>query len=389
MMGLTMPRSTISSDVQADVVAHSADISAFEPLWRELFSQTSSEPSTSFEWSAAMLQHHLEPEDRFFLFLLARAGKAIGLVPLVSRPTQVLGQRLTTLSPLSERYNTHGGLLARGLDARAIEVLILGIQRLETHWDIFRMSKLLEGTAVPSLLQSGAKACGLDCSIRYTMPTYFLELPETFETYLASRSPKFRQDIKRATRKLQSAGQIGVTILCGEHDFDELYEAMLAVERASWKQAHGTAITAVPRQTGFYRTMGRSAAAAGRLDLRVLTLDGTPIAHNLGYIQNGCYYYLKTSYDERRQALSPAMFLRAHLVESLIDRGVRFMDFHGEPYEWERRWTDTYRWHTSLTIYNNTLKGRAVRLMNRLRRDSGKRPEVKHCDPRAIEGPMR
>ncbi len=384
-----MPGLPISSDLQVNVVAHSADISTFEHIWRELFAETACEPSTSFEWTAAMLQHHLEPEDRFLLFLLARGGKAIGLVPLVSRPTHVLGQRLSILSPISERYNTHGGILGRGLDAAVIEVLIAEIKRQEVHWDIFRMSKLVEGTAVPNLLQSGAKACGLDCDIRYTMPAYFLELPVTFEAYLSSRSPKFRQDVKRATRKVQSAGQIDVTILRDEHDFDEAYEAMLAVERASWKQAHGTAITAVPRQTGFYRTMGRSAAAAGRLDIRVLTLNGTPIAHNLGYIHNGCYYYLKTSYDERRQALSPAMFLRAHLVESLIDRGVRFMDFHGEPYEWERRWTDTYRWHTSLTIYNNTLKGHAVRLMNRLRRDSGKRPEVKHCDPTAIEAPTR
>jgi CelD/BcsL family acetyltransferase involved in cellulose biosynthesis len=378
-----------SALVEAAVATRSADIARFEPVWRRLFDGTSSEPSTSFEWTAAMLQHHLEPADRFALIQLSRNGSAISFVPLVTRSANVLGQRLAVMTPLSERYNTHSGLLGDGLDAHAVASLVAAITALDGGWDIFRMSRVLEHSSLADSLRRAAIACDLGCDVHYTQPAYFLELPPSFDEYLAGRSAKFRQDLRRAARKLQAAGRVDVSSVPGDIDFETAYDAVLSIERASWKHAHGTAISAVPRQTGFYRSMGRVATAAGRLDLQILTLDGEPTAYNLGYVHDGCYSYLKTSFDDRRQTLSPSMFLRARLIERLIERGILCMDFPGEPYEWEARWTPTYRWHTCVTMYNRTLKARAVRWVNRLRRRSRTRPDVVHCDPLAIEAPRQ
>jgi CelD/BcsL family acetyltransferase involved in cellulose biosynthesis len=162
---------------------------------------------------------------------------------------------------------------------------------------------------------------------------------------------------------------------------------VLEIERSSWKHEHGTAITAVSHQTGFYRDLCLGARAAGRLHLQWLTLDGKPAAYNLGYVRNGSYHYLKTSYDAKLRQLSPATYLRARLIAGLIDRGVRHFDFPGEPYEWEAQWTDSIRWRKVITMYRQTLRGRTLMLLERLRHPRQPERTVRHVDARASTRP--
>ena len=61
-------------------------------------------------------------------------------------------------------------------------------------------------------------------------------------------------------------------------DVAAAFEALLAVEAASWKHAHGTAITAIAHQAAFYRALVREMAAAGALHLSFLTVGGQTIA---------------------------------------------------------------------------------------------------------------
>jgi CelD/BcsL family acetyltransferase involved in cellulose biosynthesis len=174
-----------------------------------------------------------------------------------------------------------------------------------------------------------------------------------------------------------------VVELAGSHDFDAAYNAVLEIERSSWKHEHGTAITAVSHQSGFYRDLCRGALSSGRLHLQWLTLDGKPVAYNLGYVRNASYHYLKTSYDAKFRQLSPATYLRARLIASLIERGVRHFDFPGEPYEWEAQWTDSIRWRKVITVYRRTLRGRMLALLDRLRHRRSRARTVRHVDPRA------
>jgi CelD/BcsL family acetyltransferase involved in cellulose biosynthesis len=185
------------------------------------------------------------------------------------------------------------------------------------------------------------------------MRSYFLELPASFDEYLASRSAKFRNHLRRTQRKTDAVSA-RIDEIREPADVERGYELLLEVDRASWKHTHGTAITAVRRQLAFYRELCHGAAAAGRLRLQVLIMNDQPVAYNLGYVRDDCYSYLKTSYVEECKAMGVSTYLRAHLIQRLIEDGVRTMDFQAEPYEWEKQWTDTVRWHSVLWLYRKT-----------------------------------
>ncbi len=361
------------------------DLPALRDQWSELFCSRAHEPSTSFEWTIAMARNHVRPSDRCVLVQLRRDGRLHGLVPLVVRSVPFLGQPVTMLAPLSEEYNTHSDLLLRSTDADTMSAFLRALFELQTPWDYFRMARLVE---------EGETAVGLREALASRGPThqawdgiaaYVLAMPASYEQYLAARSAKFRNHLKRSERKLAEAGSVAVAEVGS--DVEAGLNALMQVERASWKHTHGSAISALAHQTAFYRDFCLGAHAEGRLHLHWLTIDERPIAYNLGYLQGDRYHYLKTSYDEALRALSPSTVLRARLIEGLIRQNVKVFDFPGEPYEWETQWTDTARWRQVLTVYGGTFRGRLLHLAERVRHLSGAEKAIRHVDPRATRPP--
>ena len=209
-----------------------------------------------------------------------------------------------------------------------------------------------------------------------------LPLPPAYGEYLQGRSAKFRNHLRRVEKKLATSGSIEVKQVTGETDLDDALRALLEVERASWKHEHGSSIAAVERQALFYADFAREALGAGRLHLQWMTLDGRPIAYNLGFLHGAAYHYLKTSYAAALRPLSPATVLRARLIEDLIGLGVTVFDFPGEPYSWEAQWTEHLRWRQTLSLYRSTIVGHLLALSARLRRPVPR--TVEHLDPRSF-----
>jgi len=373
--------------VSAELIEGFDRLPALRKDWEALFLSRANEPSTSLEWTSAMVRHHVRPADRCFLVCLRRGDALEAIVPLVARAEAVLGRRVTLLTPLSEQYNTHSDLLLRANDVDTIRAFVSALFRLDVSWDCFRMARLLDGGPLATMLEHCLAEAGHLHHVRDGLPAYNLQLPESFDAYLAQRSAKFRNYLKRVERKLHAAGAVRVLELTDPQAFEPAYEALLQVERSSWKHAHGTAISAIARQTAFYRDFCREALASGRLHLQWLTLESRPVAYNLGYLRTGSYHYLKTSYDSALGPFGPAAYLRARLIASLIGRGVARFDFPGEPYEWETQWTNSIRWRKVITLYRPTVRGRFLALVERLRHRSRGRRTVRHVDPRAATAP--
>jgi CelD/BcsL family acetyltransferase involved in cellulose biosynthesis len=376
--------------IAVEVIWDPTDLHSLQEDWERLFNQGANEPSTSYEWTEALVKNHLRANDRLFIMVFRKANTPVCLVPMVASEERVLGRTLVRLSPFSERYNTHSDFLSSHDAKECVQALISALYKLEIEWDVFRMARMLE----PGPLLGGLEECLSQSRkkhrIQYEPPSFFLHLPESLDSYLAQRSGKFRNYLRRAEKKLKVLGEVKVAEIVDRRDLNAAYENILHIERNSWKHQHGTAISAIARQRSFYRDLCRGAAEAGRLHLSFLYLREEPIGYNMGYVHNNRYYYLKTSYHEQFRSHGAATYLRARLIESLIGKGIRSFDFPGEPYEWEQQWANELRWHKSITIYNDTLRASAYSMLSRLRRLLNRRPAGKvfeFCDAKDLQPP--
>lgn len=359
----------------------------FAEEWAALDLAASCEPNTSLEWTRALAAAHFEPTDDFLTIAQRAAGRLVAVVPMVLRRERALGLlTVDTIRLVCDLSTAHSDVLhVCGIDEVASGVMA-ALAQAPWHWDVLRVGNLIEDGPLSRQLVEAVRASGFGCRVRREQPSYFHELDASFERYLAGRSAKFRNYLRRKTRDLQKLGRVEIRRAGHDVAVEQAYQDLLLVEQRSWKHAHGTAISAVPRQGEFYRRLCEGMARCRRLHLQLLYLDGRPVAYDLGVTSSNRFWYLKTSFDERLRSASPSTVLRARLIETLIAEGCRGLDFPAEPYRWEAQWASELRWHTSLIVFNRSLRGRVLRaaLAARARVRPARDPRgVRYADPRA------
>lgn len=177
-------------------------------------------------------------------------------------------------------------------------------------------------------------------------------LPGTTEELRAGLSRNLRSQIGRRRRTLEKTGRLEIrTTQRGGPDLEEDLKAAFAVEGSGWKGRAGTAILSDPRTEMLYRRFAHLASAQGWLRLRLMRLDGEPIALDFGCSYAGRGFLLKTGFDERFGRLSPGLVLQSAVLEECIEEGLAEYDFLGGPDPYKLRWTDEVRARLTLRAY--------------------------------------
>ena len=348
--------------------------------WQALYHRGGRELSLSYAWSHAVASVYGAPGDRIRTIAVRRDGALIGVLPLVTRSAR---RSFCHLTPLAEEHTTHSDWLVAEPSSAIADALVQGLMAAGVEWDRFRMSRVLEHNALLPHFVAALRGRGIRVLLRPELPSYVMRLPHTYAEYLAARSAKFRNHLKRVKRKID-ARHTDVTVIVGDRSasgFSAAFTRILAIEQASWKGAHKWAMFADSAATKFWQDVCENAWAEGRMHVQFLTIDGRPAAYNLGYIVGDEYAYLKTTFGDEFRDLGAATFLRARLVEDLIDRGIHLVDFPGEPYDWERQWTAELRRHIMLTASSGTARSRVLEWLERVRhiRDTRRETPAQPC----------
>lgn len=372
--------------IQAEIIWDMGQLRALHAEWERLYAAGHSEPSTSLEWTNALLESHVRATDTVFAVVLREADRIVSIVPAIVRREQGIGPfDVAILSFLSELHNTHTDILRTADRPDVVAALFGALTSVPCRWDVFAVRRLLQASELTRHLTDFVGRSAYPCRIRREQPSFILDLAQGYDHFLRSRSGKFRNYLGRKTRQLNSLGQVRVLRAGRDLSLEDAYADVLAVDTRSWKHANGSSIPARAEQLPFYRLLCEEALRRDRLHLTLMYLNDRPIAFNLGLTLQDRYYYIKTSFDEEFRSASPATVMRAALVRSLVDEGMRVLDFPAEPYKWEEQWTDQKRWHRSILMFNRTPRGLFYRavigLRDAFRRDVGG-DDVQYVDSR-------
>lgn len=158
-------------------------------------------------------------------------------------------------------------------------------------------------------------------------PFHFVDLPGTFEEYLAQFSAKRRYNLKRQAKRMADSfkGGLSVRRVVDPGDIDYLVQCAVEVSVNSWK-ARGLP-RAVPESIG-NRPMLARLAEDGLLRSFVLEAEGKPCAFIVGYLFRGVFHYADLAYVEALASHSPGAVLLFLATQELIeiDRA-RFLNF--------------------------------------------------------------
>jgi len=353
--------------IECEIIVDINEIWKLKDVWKKLFDSGNFEVSASYEWTESLINTHLTKNHQFSLIVFRNGSKIIGLIPLVCGKRERLGLNILNLHPISELYCTHSDILISEKFKEVINELFNTIFRLNTNWDAFRLNRLSENHSFLYLAEEWLKEKSVAYEIKKEDPSFFIRIEGSYEEYLKGRSKNFRKSLRWANNKLKKIDGMRFKTLNEFNLVSDAHMALLNVERESWKHKHGTAISRIKKQEEFYKILCERTAKRGWLNLQFLYIDDEPVAYNMGMCNKNKYFYLKTSFKEKYRSYFPSMILRANLIKNLFSEGIQELDFTGEPYEWEKRWTKKFKWYCSLVVYNSGLKSKVVSIYNRIK----------------------
>jgi CelD/BcsL family acetyltransferase involved in cellulose biosynthesis len=142
--------------------------------------------------------------------------------------------------------------------------------------------------------------------------------------YLREKVSKGRaRELRRLRRHLseEAGGPLEVHDRSGD---SEAIEDFLRAEAAGWKGREGTAFAGRPPYADFFRAVCAQFAAAGRLQLLVLSGGGVDVAWKINFVAGDTVYCFKIAYAEPFARFSPGVQLELDFVEI----------FHGTSSHW-------------------------------------------------------
>jgi CelD/BcsL family acetyltransferase involved in cellulose biosynthesis len=328
-------------------------------------------PFLSADWAtltAAALTDPRDPErlGDFRLLVAHQGGTLVAALPLIAERRRLAGAPARLLRSLSDDHSQRFDLwLDPGpAGAAAVRALVAHLAQ-RRDWDALELQSIPAGGSAAARLVAAARHAGLPVGAWTSMTSPYLSLPATTAELDRQLGSKFRGNLRRRARKLETeVGPLTLEHLDGSAHQGAALDAALdegfALEAAGWKGELGTAIACDPRLRSRYRALAHAFATRGRLACYFLKAGSRRVAFHFALVDGDTYYLFKPGFDPALASYGLGHLLVDLVARDLVTRGIRELDFLGDDMPWKREWTDRTRAHRFDYVFAPSLRGRIL-----------------------------
>lgn len=152
-----------------------------------------------------------------------------------------------------------------------------------------------------------------------------MELPATWEDYLASLIKKQRHEVRRKLRRLREADSVDYRCLpVRPVETGELTDRFLELFVRSREEK---ADFMTEKMESFFRAVARSMAEIGILRYGILELESSPVAMIMAFDYNQTRYLYNSAFQPRYDSLSIGLLSKVLGIQQSIDAGLKYWDF--------------------------------------------------------------
>jgi CelD/BcsL family acetyltransferase involved in cellulose biosynthesis len=317
----------------------------FVPDWDSLLQQT---PGASFyqslDWLGCFWRHF--HDGTTLRVLIVRDGDTTtGILPLiVVRERTRLGWFHLLTYPLRDWATFYGPI-----GPRPEATLTAGLRHVcatPRHWDVLDLrctDQRADQNGTPNAMRNN----GLPVSESLWKVTDLVEFQGSWDEYLASRTQKFRENLRRSQHRALRLGDVvyerhrprGAAAGDGDPNW-ALYDECVELSRRTWQGAcpYATSLSH-PEVRDFFRDSHAAATARGAADINVLRINGRAVAFAYNYVFAGATIGVRTGYDPEFAAVSPGSLLFSFLVRDGFARRDRSLDMGTDRCDYKRYWS--------------------------------------------------
>jgi len=161
-----------------------------------------------------------------------------------------------------------------------------------------------------------------------------LDLPTTWNEYLAILNNKQRHEVRRKLRRLWAVGSVEhrcVEVGQEVEDYLDIFFKLFSLskdEKASFMN---------PKMESSFRSLAEAMADIGLLRIGIIQVDKVPAAMTMGFDHNDSHYLYNSAYDPHFSHLSVGLLCKVLCLKESIEKGKKKWNFlkGGEPYKYQ------------------------------------------------------
>ena len=325
------------------------------PYWNAL---SRGVPFRSWSWLGAWWRHYGQTDDGgrqlFTLAVYDRRNQLVGLAPWFIEATARHGNVVRFLGS-GDVCSDYLSILSLPGHEDAVAVGLaewLCRNRFRVPWKLLMLGGVDAGDRVASQFIEQMAARG---ALAWSQPgpnCWRIELPATWDDFLARLSKSHRKQVRRLERRLLDTGRARMRISSSANEIDRDLTTLVDLHQRRRREQGEAGRFADERFATFHQEVTRQLLSEGLLRLAIVDLDGRPVAAEYQVLSRDVVYAYQSGIDPAALDFEPGKLATLATLRQAIDQGYRAFDLlrGDEPYK--AHWRAIPRASMQVTIWS-------------------------------------
>lgn len=308
---------------------------------------------------------HFSSDNQLCVFRIAEKENLFAFAPLIRKAEKHRGLLVSKLELIGNTYSPIRSFIfdpsAQEQPDRTVDAFFSNLYAgRDASWDILDLSALPEESPFFESAGKYLSEHGFPFSEYPCFGDWYQDgIDCTGNDYISRLPEKIRKDFQYCKRRLVREGRLEFKVLTSTEHLEDHLDMYYGVYGRSWQKQEKVGPT-------FHRDLARMVAEKGWLRLAFLFHNDIPIAAQFWIVSGRTAFILKTVYDQGYKKYSPGKVLTSEMFKYVIDVDkVSSIDYVQGDEEYKKHWTPKRRERRGILIYNSTVKGRCLSLVDR------------------------
>lgn len=366
-----------------------AEFESLSGIWNELLARSlSNNFFLSWDWIRQWWLTFSRKTDRLVILALMDNGEIVGLAPFYIRTVRLFrAYPVRRLMFIGTQEDGEGDVCSdymdifcqQGLEKIFVDEIFRFITSSNPCDDIY-LSRVDKKSPTVVLMQTEAEKNGFLLLPEQDSLSPYIQLPETWEGYLASLSSSMRAKIGRERRKLMKGQQVAISTATTAGEALRVLTELINLHQKRWVARGEKGSFSNPQFLEFHRKIVSSLTENGHVSLTLMSVDGEHKAALYNFIYNNKVYFYQSGVDTASGMPAFGYVLHSHCIEAAIAQGLDEYDFlpKGDTDDYKDRFSNARREVTSAYMVcsrmvkcyvgmrraGRVIKGKAKRMRN-------------------------
>lgn len=299
------------------------------------------------------------------ILVARRAEQVLGILPLYIHPARSMRLRLRMVRLVGSGGATQpddlGPVLARADETDTVAALARAALDLPGV-DVWHLADIDPRSSLPAAFQAAAREAGLAPLATSAERIAFLELPSTWDAYLATLRRGPRWQLRRSRRRLEEQEGARFFVWDDPAKLDWAVDRLAELHRLRWAAAGSSRSFSSAAYVQFHRSIIKSFFPRGWLRLYCMEAAGEIRAMLYCYRFRRGVYLMQSGFDPQFSRYGVGKVLLGHALEHAIGEGNEVFDFLRGEHRYKEELATGHRSTTTVRAFAGTACALAYRV---------------------------